>query len=139
MAVRIKKGSSLDVLNMTPLIDVVFQLLLFFLVATRFAAEDRELDVMLPAASEARPLIAQPRELFVNIDHQGQYFIQGKVVNGDEVAQILRQAAADNPAHQSVIIRADRRVQLDSAVFVMNACNQAGIFDYTLTTSGEEN
>ena len=61
------------------------------------------------------------------------------VVNGDEVAQILRQAAADNPAHQSVIIRADRRVQLDSAVFVMNACNQAGIFDYTLTTSGEEN
>ncbi|MCU0983063.1 MAG: biopolymer transporter ExbD [Pirellulaceae bacterium] len=124
---------------MTPLIDVVFQLLLFFLVATRFAAEDRELDVMLPAASEARPLIAQPRELFVNIDHQGQYFIQGKVVSGDEVAQILRQAAADNPANQSVIIRADRRVQLDSAVFVMNACNQAGIFDYTLTTSGEDN
>ena len=46
---------------------------------------------------------------------------------------------AFNPANQSVIIRADRRVQLDSAVFVMNACNKAGIFDYTLTTSGEEN
>ena len=139
MAVRIKKDSSLGVLNMTPLIDVVFQLLLFFLVATRFAAEDRELDVMLPAASEAKPLIAQPRELFVNIDHQGQYFIQGKIVSGDEVAHILRQAAADNPANQSVIIRADKRVQLDHAVFVMNACNQAGIFDYTLTTSGEDN
>ncbi len=139
MAVRIRKSSSLEVLNMTPLIDVVFQLLLFFLVATRFAAEDRELDVMLPAASEAKPLIAQPRELFVNIDHQGQYFIQGKIVSGDEVEHILRQAAADNPANQSVIIRADRRVQLDAAVFVMNACNKAGIFDYTLTTSGEEN
>jgi len=47
MAVHIKKSSSLEALNMTPLIDVVFQLLLFFLVATRFAAEDRELDVML--------------------------------------------------------------------------------------------
>ena len=139
MAVRIKKSTSLEVLNMTPIIDVVFQLLLFFLVATRFAAEDRELDVMLPAASEAKPLTAQPQELFVNIDHQGQYFLHGKIVSGDEVAQILRQAAADNPANQSVIIRADKRVQLDSAVFVMNACNQAGIFDYTLTTSGEEN
>lgn len=139
MAVRIKQGTSLGVLNMTPLIDVVFQLLLFFLVATRFAAEDRELDVMLPAASEAKPLIAQPRELFVNIDHQGQYFIQGKIVSGDEVEHILRQAAVDNPANQSVIIRADRRVQLDAAVFVMNACNKAGIFDYTLTTSGEDN
>ena len=139
MAVRIKKSTSLEVLNMTPIIDVVFQLLLFFLVATRFAAEDRELDVMLPAASEAKPLIAQPREMFVNIDHQGRYFVQGKIVSGDEVEHILRQAAADNPAHQSVVIRADRRVQLDSAVFVMNACNKAGIFDYTLTTSGEEN
>ena len=139
MGVRIKKSTSLEVLNMTPIIDVVFQLLLFFLVATRFAAEDRELDVMLPAASEAKPLIAQPREMFVNIDHQGRYFVQGKIVSGDEVEHILRQAAADNPANQSVVIRADRRVQLDSAVFVMNACNKAGIFDYTLTTSGEEN
>jgi biopolymer transport protein ExbD len=138
MAVHIKKGSALNMLNITPLIDVVFQLLLFFLVATRFAAEDRELDVMLPAASEAKPLIAQPREVFVNIDHQGQFFIQGREVDGEELTQILRQAAVHNPAHQSVIIRADKRVQLDSAVFVMNACNQAGIHDYKLTTSGED-
>jgi len=135
MAVKIKKGSSLSVLNLTPLIDVVFQLLLFFLVVTRFASEDRELDVMLPVASEARPLIAQPRELFVNIDHQGRFFVDGKIVSGDEVERMLRQAAAD---HRSVIIRADRRVQLDSAVFVMNACNKAGIFDYKLTTAGED-
>ena len=139
MAVHLKRSSGLEALSMTPIIDVVFQLLLFFLVATRFAAEDRELDVMLPAASEARPLIAQPRELFVNIDHQGRYYVQGRIISGDEVEHILRKAAADNPANQSVVIRADRRVQLDSAVFVMNACNKAGIFNYTLTTSGEEN
>ena len=138
MAVRIKKSTSLEVLNMTPIINVVFQLLLFFLVATRFAAEDRELDVMLPAASEAKPLMAQPQEMFVNIDHQGRYFIHGKIVSGDKVAHVLHRAAADNPANQSVIIRADKRVQLDHAVFVMNACNQAGIFDYTLTTAGQE-
>ena len=40
-------------LSLTPLIDVVFLLLIFFLVATRFAEEERELDVLLPQASEA--------------------------------------------------------------------------------------
>ena len=136
MAVRIRKGSTLDVLNMTPIIDVVFQLLLFFLVATRFAAEDRELDVLLPAASEAKPLIVQPKELFVNIDHQGRYYIQGRTLSGEEVERVLRQAAVDNPGNQSVIIRADKRVALDFVVFVMNLCNRVGIFEYKLTTEG---
>ena len=56
MAVRIDKGSALDSLSLTPLIDIVFLLLIFFLVATKFAEEERELAVMLPEASEAQPL-----------------------------------------------------------------------------------
>ena len=53
MAVKIDKGSALDSLSLTPLIDIVFLLLIFFLVATKFAEEERELAVMLPEASEA--------------------------------------------------------------------------------------
>lgn len=137
MAVKIKRGQALGTLSLTPLIDVVFLLLIFFLVATRFAQEDRELDVVLPSASEARPLIVQPRELFVNIDHQGNFFIDGKTLNGEEVEAVLRQAVANNPVNQSVIIRADKRVQLDYAVLVMNLCNKVGILDYKLTIDGE--
>jgi biopolymer transport protein ExbD len=80
-----------------------------------------------------------PKELFVNIDHAGRYYVEGKTLTGDEVEAILRQAAANNPGNQSVIIRADRRVSLDFVVFVMNLCNRAGIFDYSLTTEGEPN
>jgi biopolymer transport protein ExbD len=137
MAVRIKKGAALGTLTLTPLIDVVFLLLIFFLVATRFAQEDRELDVMLPAASEARPLTVQPREMFINVDHRGRYFVDGKTLNGDEIENVLEQAVVDNPVNQSVIIRADKRVQLDFVVFVMNLCNKVGIFDYSLTIQGE--
>jgi len=137
MAVKIKKGTALGTLTLTPLIDVVFLLLIFFLVATRFAQEDRELDVMLPAASEARPLTVQPKEMFINVDSRGRYFVDGKTLNGDEVENVLEQAIVDNPVNQSVIIRADKRVQLDSVVFVMNACNKVGIFDYSLTIQGE--
>ncbi|MCO6454757.1 MAG: biopolymer transporter ExbD [Pirellulaceae bacterium] len=137
MAVQIRKGRALESLSLTPLIDVVFLLLIFFLVATRFAQEDRELEVLLPSASEARPLIVQPKELFVNVDRQGQYFVDGKVLTAEEVESVLRQAAADNPVNQSVTIRADRRVQFDHVVIVMNLCNRVGIMDYTVTTEGQ--
>jgi biopolymer transport protein ExbD len=92
---------------------------------------------MLPAASEARPLTVQPKEMFINVDHRGHYFVDGKTLNGDEVERVLEQAVVDNPVNQSVIIRADKRVQLDFVVFVMNACNKVGIFDYSLTIQGE--
>lgn len=138
MAVKINKGRALGSLSLTPLIDVVFLLLIFFLVATRFAQEDRELDVMLPAASEAQPLIAQPKEMFINIDQTGRYFVDGRTLAADEVEEALRQAAANNAMTQSVIIRADKRVQLEHAVFVMNLCNKVGIFDYSLTIDGEK-
>ena len=61
MAIKLKQGRALGSLSLTPLIDVVFLLLIFFLVATRFAQEDRELDVELPSASEAKPLVASQR------------------------------------------------------------------------------
>lgn len=137
MAVKIKKGRALGTLSLTPLIDVVFLLLIFFLVATRFAQEDRELDVMLPSASEARPLTVQSREIFINVDQRGRYFVDGSTLTGPEVENVLEQASADNPVNRSVIIRADKRVALDHVVFVLNACNKAGIFDYSLTIEGQ--
>ena len=127
MAVKIKKGSALSALSLTPLIDVVFLLLVFFLVTARFAQEDYELDVVLPAASEAQPLIAEPKELFVNIDRQGDYVVDGRVMTRDEVEEVLRQAVANNPVNQSVVIRADRRVEFDYVVAIMNLCNRTGV------------
>jgi biopolymer transport protein ExbD len=137
MAVKIKKGRALSTLSLTPLIDVVFLLLIFFLVATRFAEEDRELDVMLPSASEAKPLTVQPKELTINIDQRGQYFVEHKILGPDEIEQILKQRVTNNPTNQSVIIRSDKRVQLEHVVFVLNACNKVGIYDYSLTTEGQ--
>ncbi len=137
MAVRIKKSAAVESLSITPLIDVVFLLLVFFLVATRFAEEDRELEVSLPSASEAQPLVATPKQIFVNIDRDGKFFMNGRTIDIVEVERTLMQAAANNPAGQSVVIRADKRVPLDAAVQAMNACNKAKIRDYKLTTSGD--
>jgi len=134
MAVKINRGSALESLSLTPLIDIVFLLLIFFLVATRFAEEERELDVLLPDASEAQPLTSKPRELFVNIDKTGQYYVTGKIVTLAELHPILSAAYVNNPGRASVVIRADKRAIWQFVVAAMNACNKAKIRDYRVTT-----
>ncbi len=137
MAVKIKKGTAISTLSLTPLIDVVFLLLIFFLVATRFAQEDREIDVPLPDASEAMPLTIAPKELFVNIDQQGQFLVNGQSLDASELEEVLVRAATNNPGNQSVIIRADKRVPFEFVVQAINLCKRAGIHDYMANTSGE--
>ena len=137
MAVKIKKGSALDALSLTPLIDIVFLLLIFFLVATRFAEEDRELDVVLPTAGDSQPLIVKPKEIFVNIDRNGSFFVGGAILDAKGVERALRQAVANNPADPSVIIRADRHVEFQSVVTIMNLCNKVRIFNYRVTTAND--
>lgn len=134
MSVKINKGAALSSLSLTPLIDVVFLLLIFFLVATKFAEEERELDLLLPDATSARPLISQPREMFINIDENGRYFVTGKIVTLDELYQVLKQAWVNNPGRASVVIRADRRATVQPLVAAMDACNKANIHDYKITT-----
>ncbi len=138
MAIQIQKGRALDALNLTPLIDVVFLLLIFFLVATRFAQEDRELPVQLPAASSAMPMTMEPQELVVNIDQNGVYFVNGSTMDAVGLEKMMSQAVTDNPLNQSVIIRGDRRVALQYVVTVMDLCNKLGIANYKVSTGTEE-
>lgn len=124
-------------LDITPLIDIVFLLLIFFIVMTRFDEEDYKLDVVLPSASEAQPLISQPRELFINISESGEYFVRGEPMTIQQVEHVLLQTAADNP-EANVIIRADKESKLEFSVQVMNACNKAKLPNYSISTAAIE-
>ncbi len=78
MAVQLRRSKAFDSLNLTPLIDVVFFLLVFFLVATRFEEEDKNLPVSLPSASNAVPLTVEPQEIVINVDEEGRYYADGQ-------------------------------------------------------------
>ncbi|MCR9294018.1 MAG: biopolymer transporter ExbD [bacterium] len=136
MAIQVNRGRVLGALSMTPLIDVVFLLLIFFLVASRLSQEDRELDIPLPSAANAMPMTAEPQELIVNIDDQGAIFVDSRYLQPDEFESLLRQAIVDNPLGQSVIIRADRRVPLQAPVDVMDTCMKLGA-TYSLSIAEE--
>ncbi|MDO4573856.1 MAG: biopolymer transporter ExbD [Planctomycetia bacterium] len=138
MAVKINKGETLSGLSITPLVDVVFLLLIFFLVATRFVEDERALDIQLPTASEAVPLLAEPKELVINIDASGKYFMAGKPYALPQVESVLKATWDGNPTGASVIIRGDRRSPFGAVVNVANICRSLDLKYSTVTKETEE-
>jgi biopolymer transport protein ExbD len=137
MTITIRKSKALESLNLTPLIDIVFLLLIFFLVATRFAQEDRELPVQLPSAANALPMTLEPNELIVNVDQSGTYIVQGTAMDLAGVERVVRQAVADNPIQQVVVIRGDKNVRLQAAVTLMDLCAKLKVPSYKISTEPE--
>lgn len=136
MPVKIKSTTAIGSLSITPLIDIVFLLLIFFLVSSRFSEEERELDLNLPSVSEALPATAQPLELIINIDQDGRYFIDGAYRQIEQVEQILRRAQANNPTSQTVVIRADKSADWERVAVAIGLCKKVGISDYSATIDG---
>jgi biopolymer transport protein ExbD len=138
MSVRINKGRLSGGLELTPMIDVVFLLMIFFLVASKLDEADRFIDVVLPKASAAKPLTSRPREFLVNIDREGNYFVGARPIAIGDLQTLLKQAAVDNPKRQTVIVRADENVAHKFVVAAMNACVEAGIEDYQVQSAEEQ-
>lgn len=134
MAVRIKTGRALAALNITPLIDVVFLLLIFFLVATKFAEEERFLDLPLPAASQAHALSVPPQQLIINVTKEGRYYVRGTFMDKKGLSLVMMEVSQNNPLTQSVLIRSDRDASIQSVVDAVNVCQEFDIQDYSLVT-----
>jgi biopolymer transport protein ExbD len=121
-------------INLTPLVDVVFNLLLFLMLATRFAADDdaeRKFDVQLATASNAKPLTALPDELMVNVAANGQITLNGKPRMFNELETDLV-AAKKNYADQAVLIRGEGDGRYQNVVDVLAACDRAKINSVSL-------
>lgn len=116
-------------LSLTSLIDVVFLLLIFFLVATKFAEEDnlKQMPVELPSASEAKPLTVRPKTLTITISAAGQMYVENKEVTLAELDNHLAQSAANNPLNQTAKVQADKRAHWETVLTVLNACAKHGI------------
>jgi len=114
--------------NLTPVIDVVFLLLIFFLVATRFDEEERELSPVLPDVVEAEPL-AMTSDLVVNITPEGKYVVYRKEYSERQLEALLIADRDKNPS-RSVLIRGDGDIAWKLGVRVMGMCKRAEIDDF---------
>ena len=132
---KYKRSSVASTLSLTPLIDVVFLLLIFFLVTSEFEEEERRLDIVLPTATSAVPMTNKPREIIVDIASDGQMYLHGQITPLDELERLMSLAVNKNPTNQTVVIRADHRTSFQPVVNVMDVCNQTGISSYSVTTT----
>jgi biopolymer transport protein ExbD len=120
-------------LELTPLIDMVFLLLIFFLVATTFHQEEREMQIALPVATSAGPISGLLQELIVNVNEEGEIILGGRRIEADALRGMVAEAVKTNP-DQKVTVRGDRRTVYANIVTVLDICKGAGIQEPYLDT-----
>jgi biopolymer transport protein ExbD len=128
------RRDDLDV-NITPLIDIVFLLLIFFMVSTTFERES-EIDVTLPEAAIDAPQ-EQSEVIEITISSEGMFFINGKRVINKQVST-LKQAllkVANGREDPPIIISADANATHQAVVTVMDAARQLGFVHLSFATS----
>ena len=123
----------LPALNLTPLIDIVFLLLIFFMVTTSFSRETRLL-VSLPEASGSAENAAESIEVLV--DREGGYAINGSRLVNAEVDSLVRGLELESGGDLSllVVLVADAEVQHQSVVTAMEAIGRAGFASLSIAT-----
>lgn len=132
-----KKREDIQV-NLTPLIDVVFLLLIFFMVSTSFKKETK-LTLELPEAS-GQPMEQQKDIIEISVNKNGDVFVNGQgLLNRQE--ETIQNALRKVPNAESlpIVINADKAAPYQAVISVMDAAGKAGFNNLTLATQEPKN
>ncbi len=119
-------------LNLTPMIDIVFLLIIFFMVGTKFSELERKIGLRIPEVTDRGALTAAPDRKVVNVYRDGRIELDQQPVGLD----LLRDRLADarrQYAELGVLVRGDGLGPYQNVAAVLNACKQAGIRDLSLS------
>jgi biopolymer transport protein ExbD len=133
-----RTGSDEPEINLTPLIDVIFTLIIFFVVTTTFK-ERSALKLQLPS-SESSSTMEQATPLTIMVDAQGRFFIDDvEVLKPDVIA--IKEAVINVTAQDRsmpVILRADARTPHQAVITAMDALGQLGFVKISIATTPEK-
>lgn len=119
-------------INLTPLIDIVFQLLIFFLITTTFV-QNPGIDVELPKASaEANP--SEQESVIIAVTKEGRVIHEGRPVSDDELRTRLQEHHKQR-ATATVIVQADTNTPHGKVVEVMDLARQVGFSQLAIATA----
>ena len=124
-----------NAINLTPMIDIVFLLIIFFMVSTKFSElneVERDLAINVPAVSDATALTAAPNKRLVEVSRDGSIKLDRHAVTLGEVKSKLSAAKQQYPK-LGVVIRGDGRGALQHSVEVLATCRKAQITDLNIT------
>jgi len=130
MKLRDRKRADFMV-EMTPLVDVVFLLLIFFMVSTSFSVSD-SLKLELPSSKSATK-DQQVEEVLVSIDASGQLYVQEKPVEDGELRHSILNISKGDP-NMRVVLRADAETRHKRVVYVMDIVRELGMGKLAIAT-----
>jgi biopolymer transport protein ExbD len=126
-------------LNLTAMLDVMFLLIIFFVLATRFVDDDRRIELRVPEVSDRGGLPIASARKQINVFRDGTISLDQAVVTLDELTTRLA-AARRQHGQLAVAVRGDARGEFQNIASVLTACKQAGIHDLGITVrSGTPN
>ncbi len=120
-------------MQLAPMIDIVFLLLIFFIVTWQFTRSETELSVSVPTAQEGAEPERQRGEIVINILADGTIRIEGTTVDLPQLLEKLASIAAQFE-NQPVRIRGDGGVEYQRIVEVIDTCQKAGIWNISFAT-----
>ncbi|QNN23203.1 biopolymer transporter ExbD [Planctomycetales bacterium ZRK34] len=135
MRIDLQDDEGIEV-QMAPLIDCVFLLLIFFLVATTLKKIEKELPLDLPRSELAAREVPASNMLTVSIDEQGQLYLGSEPATSGMVFDRFKEAAANDP-DQPVRINADRRASWEAVMQVLELAKFEGLTDVRPGTNSQ--
>ena len=120
-----KKRETEEGINLSPLIDMIFILLIFFVVTTTFVKE-LEVDIQRPGARSGQK--ADRRAIRVAVDRSGRVYVDGKPVRKWMIQERVRSLLAQDP-ERPVLVMADEKLPTGRLVSVVDECRLAGARD----------
>ena len=130
-------GSERTGIQLAPMIDVVFLLLIFFIVLWNYARFETEIDISVPAASAGENPERTIGEIVVNVKKEGGIIIEGIERTELETLEMFKSIVAAYP-DQALILRGDKGASFDHIVKVLNLCKEANIWNISFATSQPE-
>lgn len=132
MPLKISHHDELPALNLTSMIDVLFLLIIFFMVATKFDEMERNIEVAVPEVANAGDTAPPAQPLVVTVLADGRVELDSSPLTLEELTAKL--AAARTPLTEpTVVIRGDAQCAFQHVASTLAACQQAGISDLGIT------
>jgi biopolymer transport protein ExbD len=115
-------------LNLTPMIDIVFLLIIFFMVGTKFAEWERKMTLKVPQVKDVGALAPAPEKRVINVYSDGRVTLDREFVSLEQLQDRLG-AARQQYNELGVVVRGDAEGAFQNVASVLGACRDAGITD----------
>ncbi len=122
---------------MTPMLDVMFLLLIFFISTSIYYELEREIGITVPQATEATSVDRSAHEIIINIASDGKLVVNRQPYDIEGLERLLKRIS-EVFSGQAVIIRGDRATSLGRAIEVLDVCARSKIWNVSFATIDEE-